>query len=573
MSEQRAPSKTPTQPADDSPSPTEASKRAPLRTKASKRAPLLTEASKRQDREREATYPGQSAGQKEGAYRLEGADQEEGGHAVEKLVGVQRGKGTGWTVQKTRREAKKSDGGGSDKVERGEKPVGVGGDGGGAAEGNGQGREAVVPGVAVALPAVAPPAVAPPADRRDASTQRDTPDQAAMEEILALRAQLAALAANSEQQAAVTDALRQQLASGEREKEDLRRAAADAEALRQQLAQAAAGQESYRQLVEVREGELRREVETIQAALNAQREAGIRAAREEQAEALQAARDAQATAERQLGEERQRLQQQLQNAQAMAERQQQAQSEAEQRLAAQLESARQAQAAAERQRDETAEAARNAQAAAERQRVAEAEAARAELTRALQAAHNALVATERQRDEMIAAAEQALSDVRQRDQELQVLRDRPRSPAPNADQGVVPGGGEEDEDGGGEELPRMASPGAAYVAEVAEGQIPNDIGPLARVIETDPRWRPGRREDFEDTPNIESIERRRYNRSAGNVLYETNFPIGQFASVRVPMPRGTPQTLALFGRNAHVATPAQSFNRAIMRYEGRGVYR
>ena len=138
---------------------------------------------------------------------------------------------------------------------------------------------------------------------------------------------------------------------------------------------------------------------------------------------------------------------------------------------------------------------------------------------------------------------------------------------------MVPGGGEEDEDGGGEELPRIASPGAAYAAEVAGGQIPNAVAPLARVIENDPRWRAGRRGDFEDTPNIESIERRRYNRSAGNVLYETNFPIGQFASVRVPMPRGTPQTLALFGRNAHVATPAQSFNRAIMRYEGRGVYR
>ena len=257
-----------------------------------------------------------------------------------------------------------------------------------------------------------------------------------------------------------------------------------------------------------------------------------------------------------------------------------------------LRAAHNALAAAERQRDETAEAARDAQATAERQLeemrqlmqqaqseaqqrgMADVEAVRAELTRALQAAHNALVATERQRDEMILAAEQALSDVRQRDQELQVLRNQPRSPAPNADQGVVPGGGEEDEDGGGEELPRiMASPGAAYAAEVAGGQIPNAVAPLARVIETDPRWGTGRREDFEDTPNIGSIELRRYNRSAGNVLYEQNFPIGQFASVRVPMPRGTPQTLALFGRNAHVATPAQSFNRAIMRYEGRGVYR
>jgi multidrug efflux pump subunit AcrA (membrane-fusion protein) len=205
---------------------------------------------------------------------------------------------------------------------------------------------------------------------------------------------------------------------------------------------------------------------------------------------------------------------------------------------------------AERQRDETAEA-----------------------------AHNALVAAERQRDEMIAAAEQALSDVRQRDQELQVLRNQrnaARSPAPDAtlyNEEGVPGGGEEDEDGGGEELPRMSSRDASYAAAAADGQIPNAIGPLARVIERDPRWGKDRRGDFEDTPNIESIQRRRYNRSAGNVLYETNFPIGQFASVRVPMPRGTPQTLALFGRNAHVATPAQSINRAIMRYEGRGVYR
>ena len=231
-----------------------------------------------------------------------------------------------------------------------------------------------------------------------------------------------------------------------------------------------------------------------------------------------------AEAERQLGEERQAMQQRLENVEARLQD-------------------------AERQRDEQGRAAQQAQSEAQQRVVAAVEAARAEGAAALRAANNALTAA------------------------MLELRDA-RSPAPNVDQGVVPGGGEEDEDGGGEELPRTsASRDASYAAAAADGRIPNAIGPLARVIETDPRWGTGRRRDFEDTPNIGSIEQRRYNRSAGNILYEQNFPIGQFASVRVPMPRGTPQTLALFGRNAHVATPAQSVNRAIMRYEGRGVYR
>ena len=568
MSEQRAPSKTPAQPADDSPSPIEAGKR----------------------EERQPTDPDPEDAGREEVPGRENADQEEG-HQVQKLVGVER-EGVQIRKKTTRqagnaakkpaaKESKRASrvGRGGGKVERGEKAVGVGGDGGGADEGNGQGREVAVPPPAAppadAPPAVAPTAVPPPAASRDASTQANIPDQAAMEENLALQARLAAFAANSEQHAAVRDTLTRQLALNEREKEDLRHAAAQA------AAEAAAAQEAYGRLAAAGGEEARRQAEVLRVAGEAQ------AAAERQREtAIRVAGEAQAAAQRQLDEARQAMQRQLENVRAEAERQL---VEARQAMQQQLQNA---QAAAERQRDETAEAARQAQAAAERQLVemrqlmqqaqseaeqrvaAAAEAARAETTRALRAAHGQLAAAERRAEQ----AERQNRDLEnQRDAALLEWRDAARSPAPNAplyNEEGVPGGGEEDEDGGGEELPRiMASPGAAYAAEVAGGQIPNAVAPLARVIETDPRWGTGRREDFEDTPNIGSIELRRYNRSAGNVLYEQNFPIGNFASVRVPMPRGTPQTLALFGRNAHVATPAQSFNRAIMRYEGRGVYR
>ena len=493
MSEQRTPSQTPAQHTDADPKPTEASKR----------------------QEREPTVP-----------NFEDVSREE---AVEQRVGVQSEGGTGRIMEKRVRQANKggeaekpaakqseggtdrvvrrrtrqpqakkpaakqskkasSDGGGRGKVERSEKPVGVGGDGGGAAEGNGQGREAVViqqgvvpdpPGVAVPPTADAPPADAPPADAPSAA--RRNPGEATVEEMLALRAQLAAL---EEIQAALIAAKR----DGERQ------AQSDAQQREQELQNVRA--EAERQLKEMRQLMQQAQSEAQQRVV-----AAVEAARAEGAEALRDAGEVRAAAERQLEEARQAAQRELQNVRAEAERQREG----------------------------------------ERQ------------------------AAQRELQNVQAAAMLELEDAR---------RNAARSPAPNAEGGVVPGGGEEDEDGGGEELPRMSSSrNASYAAAAADGRIPNDIGPLARVIETDPRWGTGRRGDFEDTPNIGSIEQRRYNRSAGNILYEQNFPIGNFASVRVPMPRGTPQTLALFGRNAHVATPAQSINRAIMRYEGRGVYR
>ena len=461
MSEQRAPPKTSTQPADAS----------PKRKEREPALPNFEDLLREEAVEQRVGVQGKGDTGRVMQKRLRPA--EKGGEAKKPAAKQSKkassdGGGGGKVEQRQKPVGVGGDGGGGGKVERGEKAVGVGGNGGGAAEGNGQGREVAVPPPAVAPTADAPPAVAPPAASQDASTQANLPDQAAMEENLALQARLAAFAANSEQHAAVRDALTRQLALNEREKEDLRHAAAQA------TAEAAAAQQAYGRLKAAGDEEVRRQAEVLRVADEARAEA------ERQREtAIRVAGEAQAAAQRQLDEERQAMQQQLQNAMAEA-------------------------------RDLT----------------------------------------------------------NQRDAALLELRDTARSPEPNAglhEGGVAPGGGEE--------LPRMSSRDASYAAAVANSQIPNAIGPLARVIETDPRWGTGRREDFEDTPNIESIERRRYNRSAGNILYEQNFPIGQFASVRVPMPRGTPQTLALFGRNAHVATPAQSFNRAIMRYEGRGVYR
>ena len=521
MSEQRTPPQTPDQPADAAPSPTETSDKR-------ERDPTTDRGRKENEEEERGLDRGRKENEEE--ERGLGADKValvEGRRRVRKTI--DRANNGGEAENPAAKESKKTPRvrGGRGQVEGSKKPVGVGGGGGGATEGNGQGREADVvkqdvvpdpPKVADAPPADTPPAVAPTANTRPADTPPAVPPQdnnrgqAVTEEMLALRAQLAAL---QEIQAAL-------------------------EAQRDQERQA---KEQAQRESQERDQELRNIMADLQHANNQRGEVW---------QTLQQSQEVAGQRDQELRDARAQL--------AAAERRQ---SEAEQRVAAQLEAARQAQAAAEQLMQQ-------AQSEAEQRVAAAAEAARAETTRAMRAAHGQLVAAERRAEQ----AERQNQDLEnQRDAALLELNEARRSPAPNAEGGVVPGGGEEDEDGGGEELPRMASPGAAYVAEVAEGQIPNDIGPLARVIETDPRWRPGRREDFEDTPNIESIERRRYNRSAGNVLYETNFPIGQFASVRVPMPRGTPQTLALFGRNAHVATPAQSINRAIMRYEGRGVYR
>ena len=546
MSEQRAPPQTPAQPADADPLPT----------------PI---GEKRGEREGEATSPGQ-----------EGADLEEEDRVVETHRIVQREGGTDQVaqgkrgprygaVQKTRREAKKSDGGGGDevggrekpvgvggdgggrdKVGGREKPVGVGGDGGGAAEGNG---EAVQQDVVTGPPGVAVP---PPARRRR------IPDQAAVEENRALRAQLAALeeiqsdARQREQELQQRHDQELQDVMNRLQAEAERRLGEQIQALQQQFqnarAEAELQRDEERQAAQQAQSDAqRREQELLNLLHNAERQ-----------------RDEQGRAAPQGQGDAQQREQELLNLLAAAERQRETA----------IRVASEAQASAERQRREERQAALNAQAAAERR-----------LVEQMQALQQRLEQAERQRDEMIEAAQQAQSHAQQRDQENRDLvnqrnaamlelretqHNAARSPAPNADQG---GGGEEDEDGGGEELPRMSSRDASYAAAAADGRIPNAIGPLARVIETDPRWGTDRRRDFEDTPNIGSIEQRRYNRSAGNILYEQNFPIGNFASVRVPMPRGTPQTLALFGRNAHVATPAQSINRAIMRYEGRGVYR